>query len=52
MYIRMYVCTYEYMHEYTRYTFIHIHTNVAQVLAASVLGTTIEFYKRRHVGPT
>ena len=34
------------------HTFIHIRTNAALMLTASVLGTTIKFYKRRHVGPT
>ena len=50
MYVRIYVCTC--MSTPDICMFIHTHTNAAQMLAASVLGTTVKFYKRRHVGLT
>ena len=49
-YVRTYVCTC--MSTPDIHTFIHTRTNAAQMLAASVLGATIKFYKRRYVGPT
>ena len=50
-YVHTYICTYvcTCMSPPDIHMFIRTRTNAAQMLAASVLGTSIEFYKRRHL---
>ena len=52
-FVATYVCTCMSTQDVRTYvhTFIHISTNAALMLAASVLGTTIKFYKKKAFRP-